>query len=329
MAVNLSLRQIEAFRATMQAGTVVAAAQLLSVTQPAVSRLLALLELRIGFALFERRGRRLLPTAEAQQLFREVERLQLGVERLAHVALDIRMQRAGALRLAVLPAIAQWLAPRVATRFLAPRPGVRLFLDSLPSRQIAELVATHQYDVGVVEMPVLQSTLEIELIEGIETVAVLPAGHRLAAQTRISARDLAGERLVLLSHHSLQRHRLEDWFARRRVTPNIVVETPQSTIACALVAAGAGVTLVSRVAAGSYTGASGAVVIRRLSERITTDLALIYPVIGARAQLVDVFAQELRAEISALLHPPAPPSPIPPARATRPRRAPPHQEPSP
>ncbi len=329
MAVNLSLRQIEAFRATMQAGTVVAAAQLLSVTQPAVSRLLALLELRIGFALFERRGRRLLPTAEAQQLFREVERLQLGVERLAHVALDIRMQRAGALRLAVLPAIAQWLAPRVATRFLAPRPGVRLFLDSLPSRQIAELVATHQYDVGVVEMPVLQSTLEIELIEGIETVAVLPAGHRLAAQTRISARDLAGERLVLLSHHSLQRHRLEDWFARRRVTPNIVVETPQSTIACALVAAGAGVTLVSRVAAGSYTGASGAVVIRRLNERVTTDLALIYPVIGARAQLVDVFAQELRAEISALLHPPAPPSPIPPARATRSPRAAPHQEPSP
>jgi DNA-binding transcriptional LysR family regulator len=329
MAANLSLRQIEAFRATMQAGTVVAAAQLLSVTQPAVSRLLALLELRIGFALFERRGRRLLPTAEAQQLFREVERLQLGVERLAHVALDIRMQRAGALRLAVLPAIAQWLAPRVATRFLAPRPGVRLFLDSLPSRQIAELVATHQYDVGVVEMPVLQSTLEIELIEGIETVAVLPAGHRLAAQTRISARDLAGERLVLLSHHSLQRHRLEDWFARRRVTPNIVVETPQSTIACALVAAGAGVTLVSRVAAGSYTGASGAVVIRRLSERVTTDLALIYPVIGARAQLVDVFAQELRAEINALLHPPAPPSPIPPARATRSPRAAPHQEPTP
>jgi DNA-binding transcriptional LysR family regulator len=329
MAVNLSLRQIEAFRATMQAGTVVAAAQLLSVTQPAVSRLLALLELRIGFALFERRGRRLLPTAEAQQLFREVERLQLGVERLAHVALDIRMQRAGALRLAVLPAIAQWLAPRVATRFLAPRPGVRLFLDSLPSRQIAELVATHQYDVGVVEMPVLQSTLGIELIEGIETVAVLPAGHRLAAQTRISARDLAGERLVLLSHHSLQRHRLEDWFARRRVTPNIVVETPQSTIACALVAAGAGVTLVSRVAAGSYTGASGAVVVRRLSERVTTDLALIYPVIGARAQLVDVFAQELRAEINALLHPPAPPSPIPPARATRSPRAAPHQEPSP
>ena len=106
-ATRLNLRQLEAFRATMHAGTVVAAAGLLNVTQPAVSRLIAELEMRIGFALFERRGRRLVPTAEAQQLYREIERLHLGVERIAQVATDIRMQRAGALRLAVLPALAQ------------------------------------------------------------------------------------------------------------------------------------------------------------------------------------------------------------------------------
>jgi len=111
MTSRLNLRQLEAFRATMHAGTVVAAAGLLNVTQPAVSRLVAELERRIGFALFERRGRRLSPTAEAQQLYREIERLQLGVERVAQVAADIKLQRAGAVRLAVLPALAQWFAP--------------------------------------------------------------------------------------------------------------------------------------------------------------------------------------------------------------------------
>jgi len=301
MAANLSLRQIEAFRATMQAGTVVAAANLLSITQPAVSRLLALLELRLGFALFERRGRRLLPTAEAQQLFGEVERIHLAVERIAHVALDIKTQRAGALRVAVLPAIAQWLAPRVAQAFLEPRPQVRLLLDSLPSRQIAELVATHQYDLGVVEMPVLQSSLEVDLIEGIETVVVLPTRHRLAAQESIAIRDLESERLVLLTHHSLQRHRIEDWFARRRIVPNVVIETPQSTIACALVAAGAGVAVVSRVAAASWSLTSSTLAIRRLKERVTTDLALVFPVIGVRSKLIEAFAREMRAEIRRVL----------------------------
>jgi len=303
MAATPSLRQIEAFRATMQAGTVVAAAGLLSITQPAVSRLLVQLELRLGFGLFERRGRRLLPTAEAQQLFQEIERIHLGVERIAHVAFDIRTQRAGALRVAVLPAIAQWLAPRVVQGFLAARPAVRLLLDSLPSRQIAELVATHQYDIGVVEMPVLQSALELELIEGIETVVVLPARHRLAAQRAVAIRDLADERLVLLSHHSLQRHRIEDWFARRRVVPNVVVETPQSTIACALVAAGAGIAIVSRVAAASWTTAPSPLTVRPLKESVTTELALVYPRIGPRSKLIEAFADEMRAGIRAVLRP--------------------------
>lgn len=301
MAANISLRQIEAFRATMQAGTVVGAASLLSITQPAVSRLIGLLELRIGFALFERRGRRLVPTPEAQQLYREIERLHLGVERLAHAALDIKTQRAGALRIAVLPAIAQWLAPRVTRAFLAERPSVRVLLDSLPSRQIAELVATHQYDMGVVEMPVLQSSLEVDLIEGIEAVVVLPVGHPLAEQPAISVRDLAHERLILLTHQSLQRHRIEDWFARRRVIPNVAVETPQSTMACALVAAGAGVTIVSRVAAASWATSSETLAVRRLKEPVTTDIALVFPLIGARSKLVEAFAREMRRQIGEAL----------------------------
>lgn len=303
-AAHISLRQIEAFRATMQAGTVVAAASLLSITQPAVSRLLGLLELRIGFALFDRRGRRLIPTPEAQQLYREIERIHLGVERIAHVALDIKTQRAGALRIAVLPAIAQWLAPRVTQAFLQSRPSVRVLLDSLPSRQIAELVATHQYDMGVVEMPVLQTSLEVDLIEGIESVVVLPARHRLAERASVSVHDLVSERLVLLTHHSLQRRRIEDWFARRRLIPNVVAETPQSTIACALVAAGAGVAIVSRVAAASWSFASSTLAIRRLKERVTTDVALVFPVIGTRSKLVESYAREMRAEIRRLLREP-------------------------
>jgi DNA-binding transcriptional LysR family regulator len=153
----------------------------------------------------------------------------------------------------------------------------------------------------VVEMPVLQSSLEVELIEGIETVVVLPAGHRLAAQDAVGVRDLEPEPLVLLSHQSLQRHRIEDWFARRRVVPNVVVETPQSTIACALVAAGAGVAIVSRVAAAPWLLTSTALVSRRLKERVTTDLGLVYPVIGARPKLVEAFAREMRSGIQQIL----------------------------
>ena len=59
--MRLSHRQIEAFRAIIESGSVTAAADLLFLTQPSVSRLLADLEAELGFALFARIGRSLTP----------------------------------------------------------------------------------------------------------------------------------------------------------------------------------------------------------------------------------------------------------------------------
>src|SRR5690625_7672400 len=81
---TMKQRQVEAFRAVMQFGSITAAAQALGVTQPAVSRLIADLEYAISFLLFERRGARLLPTREAIELYGEVERMYYGLDRLEH-----------------------------------------------------------------------------------------------------------------------------------------------------------------------------------------------------------------------------------------------------
>lgn len=66
----MRLRHIEVFNAVMLTGSVSAAARLMNVTQPAVSRILAHAELQLGFALFHRLKGRLVPTTEAQTLSR-------------------------------------------------------------------------------------------------------------------------------------------------------------------------------------------------------------------------------------------------------------------
>ena len=264
----LNLRHIEAFRAVMLTGSVVGAARLMSVTQPGVSRTIGLMELRIGYPLFERRGRRLVPTPEADALYREIEHLYGSIERIGQVAQDIRFQRAGALRIATLPALAQWLVPRGITRFLASRPNVTVFVQSLPSRQIAELVSTRQFDVGVVELPVSRPAIEIEPFEPVQSMAVMPASHRLASKGKISLKDLDGERMVLLSQHSYVRYQIDDAFSTLGVAPNVVLETPSSSIACALVAAGAGVTLVSKWTAVPFAGPDLVGAARQGSDRI-------------------------------------------------------------
>ncbi|MDX1606470.1 MAG: LysR family transcriptional regulator, partial [Candidatus Competibacterales bacterium] len=65
-------RQLEAFRTVMRGHTVTRTAELLFISQPAVTRLLADLEHSVGFTLFERRKGRLHATPEAQALYEEV-----------------------------------------------------------------------------------------------------------------------------------------------------------------------------------------------------------------------------------------------------------------
>lgn len=295
MKPTLNLRQVESFYSVMRTGTVVAAARHMNVTQPVVSRAISLLESRIGYKLFERRGRKLVPTPEGQAFYREAEPIYGSLDRLAQVAQDIRFQRAGELRIATLPSLSQSLLPRATARFLATRPNVSVFVQSLPSRQVADLVATRQFDVGLIELPLARPAISIEPLDPARSVAVIPAGHRLAAKKHISVKDLAGERMVLLSQHSFLRYQIDDAFSKADVVPHVVMETPHSLIACGFAAAGAGITLVSHWAAESFAGPN--VVVRPVREEMSSRSAIIFPYPGARMMLAEAFAKDLKEEI--------------------------------
>jgi DNA-binding transcriptional LysR family regulator len=291
-----NFRHIEAFRAVMLTGTVVGAASLMNVTQPAVSRTIALLELQLGFKLFERRGRRLFPTAEAQTLYREVERLYIGAERIGQAAQDIRFQRAGAVRVASLPALSLTVVPRALSTLLQSRPLVTATVQSLPSRQIAELVSTGQYDVGIVELPVSRAAVIVEPLAPGNSVVIMPREHRLAAKKSVSFGDLHEERMVLLSQHSYVRYQIDEALSQANAFPNVIAETPNSLIAAALVAQGLGISIVSGCTAEIF--AHGNVVTRPLEGALASRFAIIFPESTAISSLARAFATEVANALS-------------------------------
>ena len=99
--MKLNLRQIEVFRAIMISGSISGASKLLFVSQPAVSRLIAYTEQRLGLMLFERIKGRLSPTPEARRLFVEVTALYQNVQRVNEVADNLAENREGQLRLSL------------------------------------------------------------------------------------------------------------------------------------------------------------------------------------------------------------------------------------
>src|SRR3546814_2005723 len=82
----MNFRQIEAFRTVIACGTTTRAAEILRISQPAISRLLADLERTTKLKLFDRGKGRIRPTAEGLAFYDEVQRAFIGLERLSFAA---------------------------------------------------------------------------------------------------------------------------------------------------------------------------------------------------------------------------------------------------
>ncbi|MFO1085550.1 MAG: LysR substrate-binding domain-containing protein [Reyranellaceae bacterium] len=268
-------RQIEAFRAVVLTGSVGAAASLINVTQPAVSRLIRDLQQHLGLALFERRGTGLVPTSEALSLYAEVERAFVGLERIALMATELRTRRAGFLRIAALPALANGFLPRFVGRFLAERPKLDLVLSGLVSHAVLTAVAQGQCDLGLAEGSIEQAGVDVEPMPRAPLVAVVPQDHRLARKKRLQPKDFEGENFISLGPSTAARFRIDRVFAEHDVARVMRIETPLSEIACSLAGAGAGVTLCEPFTATEY--ATRGIVARPFEPRIDFEFAALYP----------------------------------------------------
>jgi len=271
---GLNPRQIEAFRAVVLTGGVGAAANLINVTQPAVSRMIRDLQQHLGLALFERRGTGLVPTSEALSLYAEVERAFVGLERISQMAAELRTRRAGFLRIAALPALANGFLPRFTGHFLAERPKLDIVLSGLVSHAVLAAVSQGQCDIGFAEASIGHPSVQLERMPAAPFVAVLPQGHRLANRKRLKPTDFEGENFISLGPSTVSRFLIDRVFDQHGVKRIMRIETPLSEIACALTGSGVGVTLCEPFTATEY--ATRGIVVRPFDPRIEFEFGALY-----------------------------------------------------
>ena len=295
MATRLNHRQLEAFRAVMLTGMVTRAAEMLYITQPAVTRLIADLEHAAGFALFERRKKRLVPTPEAHQLYAEVEKSFVSVDRIGQIAEGIRDFRKGSLQVASMPALALDCLPAVIGRFLTRRPDVTVSLQIRSSERVLEWLATQQYDIGFVATDATDAALDRETVLATRLVCVMPAGHRLTDRAVITPADLKGVPFVSLGPEQGIRLRIDSVFAEADVPLRRVVEAQLSAAACSLVLQGVGLSLVDPVAAAGYLDRG--IEVRPFEPAIPFVFSVVHPRHRPRSRVAVEFLADVCAEM--------------------------------
>ena len=123
-------RMMEAFHAVMEAGSVSAAARILGVSQPAVSRLLKQFEEELGFSLFHRAKGKLTPTPEAHRLSVDVDSALEGIDRVRRSAEDVRRHGTGRLRVGVTPMLYEAVVHELLSSFLREHPRLVLTMET-------------------------------------------------------------------------------------------------------------------------------------------------------------------------------------------------------
>ena len=128
-----------------------AAARLINVTQPAVSRILAHAELQLGFPLFHRLKGKLVPTTEAQTLYPHIERLFTQLDDVQRLANSLKSdRREGELHILSVLALSYEVLPRALRFFRKKHPDVQVTIDALHSPQIVSALVLQEADVGFV-----------------------------------------------------------------------------------------------------------------------------------------------------------------------------------
>lgn len=223
----------------------------MGLTQPAVSTQIARLEEVVGFALFERSGGRLKPTAEGQLFYAEATRVLAEVDRLQTATAQIREGQAGRLAIASHPWAAISLLPRLVAQFVGERPGVVVKLISRHSDVVSQLLPSESFDIGIAELPIDETAVKVTRYT-MRCVAILPPRHALAARKVLTPQLLSGLPMAAPVRALQLQSKIQAVFAAAGAHMNVVAEAEFFASLCGLVAAGTGWAVVDPLSAESF-----------------------------------------------------------------------------
>ncbi|PWC59456.1 LysR family transcriptional regulator [Azospirillum sp. TSH7] len=250
----MNLRQVEVFHAVMTNGTASRAAEVLRISQPAVSKAIQELEREIGFALFHRAKGRMLPTEEARLFFQEVASSFAGLIHLRAAAARIRDFGSGEIRVACHSAVSTTILPKALRAFQVRHPDVSITVQARMSSVVKDLIASGHFDIGLAADEIDVTGVDATLFMRQRLVIAVPADHPLAHREVLHPADLHGTPFIALAPEDTARRRLDGVLAAHGVMPKIVLETPYSMTICAMVQAGIGCGLVNPLTAEPYLG---------------------------------------------------------------------------
>lgn len=292
--MDIRFRQLQAFHAIIETGTVTGAASTLGISQPGISNLLSQLERQTRLKLFERVKGRLVPTPEADVLFREADTVVRGLDHVAQAVTDLQNNKAGQLQVASQHSISFGLMPKLIAKFARERPDMTISFQSQYSSKVQEWVVSGLFEIGICEMPPLYDALEYIPLQ-VGTLLAMPEGNALAKHDILTPELLADEPFIVMGPNHMTHSRMREAFHDAGLQQRIRVHSHLFKNLLGFVKEGMGVSLLDRFVL-DYDGETGFIT-RPFRPEIKIDMAIVVsktrPLSAVGQEFLDLLKTEL------------------------------------
>ncbi len=257
---RLKLRHLQLLAALDEQRNLARAAVMLSITQPAASKLLAEIETMLGTVLFERLPRGMEPNLYGEVLVRRARSVLIELEAAAKELGAMRAGAAGQVTIGAVTGPASGPVLRAVEHIRRTRPGMSITVQVETSGPLVAKLLEGRLDFAIARIPpgVDATSLDYRELADEEISLFVREGHALLRQEPLTLAALAVMPWVLQSPGTLLRRRVDGLFRAAGLSPPTeVLNTDSVMLSLSIIARGKAVTALSRSMVEIFAGAGG------------------------------------------------------------------------
>lgn len=267
-------------------------------TQPAVTFQIRQLEEHFNTRLFDRTHNRISLTVAGERVFEYADRIISLYSEMENNVRELTGNVSGILIIGASTTIAEYVLPSLLGEFKEKYPNINIRLKISNSVGIVHMVEDNSVDVGIVESPITNKNLVVEVCWYDKLVFICPPHHPLTAKDKVTVQDLAGLPFVCREEGSGTRDFICEYLARHGVQfndLNLSLEAGNPEAIKSAVEAGLGVSIVSQATVVKELKL-GTLAARPLDPPLERPFSIVYQRQKFRLHAVNEFMQFARGQ---------------------------------
>ena len=203
--MNLNLRQIQALVSIAKLGSFTKAADMLHLSQPALTVQIHHLEEALGVRLLDRNTRSVKLTRSGREVMPALEGVLRAIDGVIASTRGMATKTRGTIRIAAVPSVCATILPAFIAGFRAQYPGVPVDVRDAAAQQVVAYVNADKVDFAIGSVGERDPRLEYRRLIVDRMKVVFPAGHALEHRDVIELRDLLGFPMIAFDPESTVR----------------------------------------------------------------------------------------------------------------------------